>query len=368
MRSDIIKKIIAALCLIAFAALMIAIIKDRNDETAYAARMEQAYSTINEQINELYTRRDNLNYRIRKIRDGIKKQDGVQATVTILLKTPDDNLIRSAKEILDKNSCMADIAVSTEAFPGKPGYISIANMKNLTGDGWGIVISPRKAGDIRKIASEIGKAGLPKAEAVYLSADFDPGEIDDAIEQAGNNGIKVILADASLQIAEDTDASVIRTEEYMADGIKDRTLSAIDNFESIALTVGPPEQTERYPYDEEVFSSMLSVIKARDKTGECDIVSACMAGERQERNKELIEAITLREGAKIAQLEADVEAINARISAIHEDPDGIIAESVTLPEGTAGAGIKEDGDPASRIQEKIERFLNELKDRLYEMF
>lgn len=366
MRSDIVKKIISALCIIAFAALMIALIKDRNDETAYVARMEQTYNAINEKINELYTRRDELNYRIGKIRSEIKKQGGGQATVTFLLKEPDDDLIRSAKEVLDRNSCKADIAVSLEAFPGKPGCISLEDMKKMAGDGWGIVIAPEKTGDITEIAIEIGKAGLPRAKAVYLGAQYDPEEINDTIEQAGYNGIKVILADASLQIDEDADASVIRTEEYRADGIKDRTLSAIGNSDSIALAVGSPKQTEIYPYDEEVFSSMLSVINARVKTGECAVVSAGTAGERQERNKELIEAITLKEGTKIAQLEAEIEAINAQIHALHNDPDGVMAESIALPGDMAGAMVKEDGNPISRLKDKTKGFFDELKDRLYE--
>lgn len=317
MKLNFIKPLLIGFCTAAFAFLVFGMIMERNQQTEYAVRMEEKYDKINDQINELYIHRDELNDKLRAVSIETNRQKESQATVTLILNGPDRKLVQDAEDILDSYSYCANVAVSPEKFPGNARCISIDEMKDLTADGWEMVIAPQKSEDVNETAKKIGEKGLQRAKAIYLGPDFDLDELDETIQQAGYNGIRTVFADSSLAIGEDIKASVICAEDYRSDAISNRIEEVVSDNGVLAIVVCPVKRRE------ESFSTgltnVLSTIDLYVESEECLVTRAEEAGIRHDKYKSIMKRISEKEDVEKAQLEAEIERVNEQIRTIHEN-------------------------------------------------
>ncbi|MBQ0026714.1 MAG: hypothetical protein KBS79_05030 [Lachnospiraceae bacterium] len=313
-------RIIIIICTVVFAVLCFSIAQDHFEENRIAAEMEQRYNKVNEQINSLYIKRDRLTEEIETIRDELRSEDGGNlATVTFLLSEPDKELAIATKKHFDSYSVKANIVVSMDAFPGEEGFINADEAHALTDAGWEICAAVSTGREITNLNNRLGEAKLPKATSVLVK---DTKSINAIKEQMKSQGIEVMFADPKMEIEEDESLVRIPLQGYRTAGIKDQTVEAINNSETVGLAVGPKGREATFiadPYDETVFASMMSIIGQYIKSGDCKATAAAEAGRRYKvRNANLARA-NAKAGSSIGELEKEIESINTELQNIHKD-------------------------------------------------
>ena len=313
-------RIIIIVCTVIFAVLCFCIAQDHFEENRIADIKEQQYKQVNEQINDLYIQRDLLNEEIETIRDELKTEDGGNlATVTFLLSEPDRELAISTKKHFDSYSVKANIVVSMDTFPGKDGLMSAEEVRALTDAGWEICAAVSTGREVTNLGNRLASAGLPQATSVLV---MNTVSIDGIKEQMKSQGIEVMFASPEMEIEEDDSLVCIPLQSYRTAGIKDQTVEAINNSETVGLSVGPKGREETFiadPYDETVFASMMSIIGQYIKSGDCKATAAAEAGRRYKvRNANLARA-SAKAGSSIEELEKEIESINAELRKIHKD-------------------------------------------------
>ena len=313
-------RIIIIICTVIFAGLCFCIVQDHFEENRIAAEKEQQYKQVNKQINSLYIQRDQLTEEIETIRDELKTEDGGNlATVTFLLREPDRELAAQTKKYFDKYSVNANIVVSMDRFPGEDGFMTIDEVRALTDAGWEICFTASIGREITNLSNRLTLAGLPRATSVLVT---DTTSIDAIKEQMKSQGIEVMFASPEMKLEADNSLVQIPVQGYRSAGIKDQTVEAINNSETVGLAVGPKNSKESLiadPYDEKVFANMITIIGQYIKSGDCKAAPATEAGRRyKERNANLARA-NAKAGSSIEELEREIESINAELQSIHRD-------------------------------------------------
>lgn len=313
-------RIIIVICTVVFVVLCFGIAQDHFEENRRAEVMEQRYKKANEQINSLYIRRDRLTEQIQEIRDELKTEDGGNlATVTFLLSEPDRELAEQTGKHFDKYSVDANIVVSMEKFPGQEGYMSPDEIRTLTDTGWEICIAASTGREITNLSNMLAKADLPKATSVLVE---NTKSINAITEQMKNQEISVLFTPPEMEFEKDNELIRIPVQGYRTAGIKDKTVEAIDNSETIALEIGPTNSKESLtadPYDEIVFANMLTIIGQYIKSGECKVMAAAGAGQRYRERNAALDRANAKAGSTIEKLEDEIESINEELRKIHKD-------------------------------------------------
>lgn len=306
------KKIALVVCVILLIGAFIgAVIYLNNQEKVEAERelaIEQAIRPFRMEETQILSEIDTLNLTYERLMYG-------SGTLTLLFNEPDTQVYSLIYPMLSAKGYSGTIAISGTQYPGKDGYMSMAQFKELLRAGWSYCL--KWTGDIRaleQVQNRLSAQGIQPTQTVY----FQSGTyFDKADTELAKYGYTVVIhhGETNLDIAvydSDSDADIWHPGAVLWYTGKRTLQNVVLGYGGIIFEIS--FEDDGYTYVQNSFESMLTVIDDYGDT--CLVLSPEQARQYRMDKEQAKESVQ-------AQWEAERDILEGQLRQIWEQIDKI---------------------------------------------